>query len=582
MSSKITIVECLIKGTISALGSVIPGAAVPADIIVNAWNEWDKAKKMSEKLAELEAYARTEFQQHLAEIRAELIATNFPQEARATVEAWLGQMPGLISRAWNAPRPSQTTVPDGTRLNQPSDLQVYLSPVWPRFTTGSTPIPGFTLIRPLGVGGYSEVWLAKHENLQREVALKFPLARPVTDGAPARNPLEHERDIQVKLYEAKVRDGILVPLDYRKDNGIECLVYDYVAGGDLTSYIRQLHRLNLPKSELFQRAINVIRLLSQIVAQAHAAGVTHRDLKPANILVDDATPGRERFRVADFGIGALSAQYFLQHGPTGSSTAHTAYLGSCTWDYASPEQKRNSPPSSKDDVHALGVIWYQLLTGRIDHGMHGGWRREIREMGVPEEFITALEDCVLPADKRLADAAALIRAIDVAVLANDEGEKSRIASAKKSELDAENKVKQEAINTLQEKWLELYRYAHRDAWDGYTARWNIVFALSFFMLIPTLILYGLGQELLPMLSWLSIIPLLLCALGIYYSCSRYSVKHEVDRMAYEINLHYGQIECDYLLSYSDYHKYMQFPGKRDFTQTNRGKKDFTQTNRQDD
>ena len=107
--------------------------------------------------------------------------------------------------------------------------------------------------------------------------------------------------------------------------------------------------------------------------------IVHRDIKPANVLIDaNGSP-----RLADLGIGAVAA-------PQAATVQTTAMRGACTPLYASPQQMRGEPACPRDDVFALGVVWYQLLTGELadrpatEHGHRvapldiGELRREIR------------------------------------------------------------------------------------------------------------------------------------------------------------------------------------------------------------
>ena len=110
--------------------------------------------------------------------------------------------------------------------------------------------------------------------------------------------------------------------------------------------------------------------MARIVAFAHgqSPAIVHRDLKPANIFVR-RRDGKLAFKIADFGIGRLSAREALHKLQTGrtrpSERQLNTVLGAYTPLYASPEQMDNGPPDPRDDVHALGIIWFQLQTGRL-------------------------------------------------------------------------------------------------------------------------------------------------------------------------------------------------------------------------
>jgi hypothetical protein len=118
-------------------------------------------------------------------------------------------------------------------------------------------------------------------------------------------------------------------------------------------------------------------------------------------------------RVTDFGIGGAAASQALEQARHGSTTRGelmaTALRGSHTPLYASPQQIKGEPPDPRDDVHALGVIWHQLLTGDLQGGPPAGlWADELEEMGMPRELIRLLGACVASkAEKRPADAGVL-------------------------------------------------------------------------------------------------------------------------------------------------------------------------------
>ena len=127
--------------------------------------------------------------------------------------------------------------------------------------------------------------------------------------------------------------------------------------------------------------------------------IVHRDLKPANILVKPRPGGKWRLRITDFGIGGLAIQQAVAQSRRGSSN-HGEFLtaavrGSYTPLYASPQQMRGEDPDLRDDVYALGVIWYQLLTGDLTTGRPGGeaWKRRLTERGMTPVLLSLLASC---------------------------------------------------------------------------------------------------------------------------------------------------------------------------------------------
>src|SRR5262249_36577493 len=148
--------------------------------------------------------------------------------------------------------------------------------------------------------------------------------------------------------------------------------------------------------------------VAEIVGYAHRQSppIIHRDLKPANILVQPAGENKVTFRVADFGIGGVATRQSIAETRSGAAAGLsllTSVRGAYTPLYASPQQMRGAPPDQRDDVYALGVIWYQLLTADLtrEAPRGGAWVRKLLEKGTPEPFLSLLGSCFEddPADR---------------------------------------------------------------------------------------------------------------------------------------------------------------------------------------
>jgi formylglycine-generating enzyme required for sulfatase activity len=202
-----------------------------------------------------------------------------------------------------------------------------------------------------------------------------------------------------------------------------CLEYELVEGGDLGGLIQAWHRQEGGPTPV-QAARTVLRL-AEIMATAHSANppIVHRDLKPANILVykDGAQTDVIHFKIADFGIGGVAAQQAVRESQIGLSRGKllvSGLQGSYTQHYASPQQMRGDDPDPRDDIFALGVIWWQMLTGELGAGRPGGslWSRRLSEKGMADGLIDLLSACFEeePAD-RPANAGALAKALQQAL-----------------------------------------------------------------------------------------------------------------------------------------------------------------------
>ena len=208
-------------------------------------------------------------------------------------------------------------------------------------------IPGYELLARLGEGGMGEVFLARQLSLDREVAVKLVRRERLTEEWFLER-LEREARLLARL-----RNPHLVTVhDFlRLADGTAAVVMELIEGGSLRDRLREAPS-GLPVAE----ALTVFGQVATAVATAHAEGVVHRDLKPENILFD----AEGKVRVTDFGM-ALSV---TQAGPRLSRTG--AALG--TPGYLAPEQFAGGEPDHRMDIFALGVVLYELLTGRLPLG----------------------------------------------------------------------------------------------------------------------------------------------------------------------------------------------------------------------
>ena len=220
--------------------------------------------------------------------------------------------------------------------------------------------PGFEILGTMHRGGQGIVYRARHVATKRTVALKVPLGSPA---AGTRQAQRFEREIELV---ARLRHPQIVTLYESGRTAAGSDLYfamEYVDGVPVDQYVRA--RLPSPAEGRGPRITRVLTLFLQIcdaVQHAHERGVIHRDLKPGNILVDEAgTP-----HVLDFGVAKLLAQ------ENAADLTHSAeFIG--TFAYAAPEQVLGDPDriDTRSDVYALGVLLYELLTGRMPYETSG-------------------------------------------------------------------------------------------------------------------------------------------------------------------------------------------------------------------
>lgn len=226
-------------------------------------------------------------------------------------------------------------------------------------------VGAYRLIREIGRGGMSSVWLAQRSDgqLQRDVALKLPLQGPRKAEFVER--FKRERDILAtlthphiaRLYDAGVTTA-----------GQPYLAMEHVDGKSLTAYCDDA-RLSIRER---------LRLFLQVLAAvefAHSQLVLHRDLKPPNILV---TP-QARVVLLDFGIAKLLSPDAPSAGASTADPITQFAEGPLTPDYASPEQLAAQPVGTASDIYSLGVVLHEVLVGTRAFGASRVSRRQLEE-----------------------------------------------------------------------------------------------------------------------------------------------------------------------------------------------------------
>lgn len=200
-------------------------------------------------------------------------------------------------------------------------------------------IPGYRVLRLLGRGGMSYVYLGIQEPLDRQVAIKVI------------SPLAQEDEVGMQRFEKEAR--IIAKLQHpgivgihavgRTDMGLLYYVMPYLSRG-------HLGKRDLRNDEV--RIIGVLRALLVALDYAHAQGVVHRDVKPANVLFDH----NNRPLLTDFGIAISKRDHSRM-------TGHGNAVGS--WGYMAPEQARGEQVDGRADLYSVGVLTYEMLCGQL-------------------------------------------------------------------------------------------------------------------------------------------------------------------------------------------------------------------------
>ncbi len=350
------------------------------------------------------------------------------------------------------PNPLPTLTPDLSK--RPSPTQGW--------QPGDRPLPGvdLELVRLIGRGGCGEVWKARNPFLTTAAPVALKVCWRSGES------LRREAALLDRLRQFGSHPGIVRLLTTYLSADPPALVSEFIAGGDLAHWLHAQGRpppgeAGGPAEVVSPKlAAALITQIAEAVRFAHQLQppVIHRDLKPSNILVVSnpttaKSPGRIpiQLKVTDFGIGALATtgatdplpahsltdeslpestlpestlpESSFDGWPAAGSSPHTL-SGASTENlmleegrlaytplYASPQQQRGCPADPRDDLYALGVIWYQLLLGDLAAAAPTGrrWMDRLGERGVPADQIELLAGCLEPeADDRPASVAVLL------------------------------------------------------------------------------------------------------------------------------------------------------------------------------
>ena len=275
---------------------------------------------------------------------------------------------------------------DGTRtLTEPGPGSAVTPPPSSGSLDGARFVPGtvlagrYRIVGLLGRGGMGEVYRAEDLKLGEPVALKFLPAELTLDGAAL---ARFHREVRVARNVA--HRNVCRVFDIGEAGGLHFLSMEYIDGEDLSGLLKRIGRLPRDK------AVELARQICAGLGAAHEAGVLHRDMKPANVMID----GKGRAKITDFGLAQVADEL----------KDKAAFAG--TPAYMAPEQITAGEVSVKTDLYALGLVLYEMFTGKrafadedwrdlMERGGHGG-RPEgaLRQLSRPSSHVEGLDPLV--------------------------------------------------------------------------------------------------------------------------------------------------------------------------------------------
>ncbi len=201
-----------------------------------------------------------------------------------------------------------------------------------------TMVGHYRIVEKIGAGGMGEVFLAEDTKLDRKVALKF-LPSQIAQDADVRTRFTREAKAVAKLD----HPNIVTIHEVGEFNDRPFFAMQYINGKTLQHYCSE-ETLSVGK------IVNLILQIAEGLSKAHAVGITHRDIKSANIIVDQDF----RLKILDFGLATVQGGDALTKA--GSTLGTVAYM--------SPEQAKGSKVDHRSDLFSLGIVMYELVTGR--------------------------------------------------------------------------------------------------------------------------------------------------------------------------------------------------------------------------
>lgn len=324
-----------------------------------------------------------------------------PEEFRETLLAYLELLPEVVRQALRRPGdPEGSSVPEAFAIRRPEDWLLFLPDRLPQFHPGDSPegLENWRVENLRGLGPYAEVWDG-YDDEQPELSpacLKF-----ITE-SKARDTFHRQLAHIQRVLDLDVIQGLIPLRSAFILSDPPCLEYVHMPGYDLANLMNyQRWKGDRPRSE---QAAMIIRRVARTMGNLHRLNppIVHRGLRPSNILLSPTDTGGVSVWVSDIGWGQITSSLSVS-GLDVSQSIRRSLRGSYAPLYWSPQQKAGGPPDPRDDVYAIGIMWYQLLmrdpTTRPPRGID--LAAEFRRLGVSDGLASVLASCVaeVPAER---------------------------------------------------------------------------------------------------------------------------------------------------------------------------------------
>ena len=408
------------------LGDIAKGGNEFLHFVDNIWGRFfkkgDKARpqvEVRQTMEEIAAMPQKEFEKKVEQIVDS--APEFkdkPPEYKASAADYIKRIKTEVNFGFSRPEdPTGATVPAHWAIGRPEEVAKVLPPRFSQIQAGMSPpqAPGWVLTEQLGIGGFGEVWKARGTRMTSTLsAFKFCLD-PVSRDRILAHELENIELVQnelhddphiVNLYEAYIEPDAETPW----------LRFQYVPGGELGGLVATW------PDQLEARATNAVHtigILATTLGKCHlelSKIVVHRDMKPANVLVGP----KGTLKITDFGIGSTQARKAIEEamipGSSSMSPSTLTFLPQVKWArtpiYASPQQRKGLDPHPADDVHALGVMLYQMLKNNLNLELGIDMWQDLEKKYVCKELLEVLYKSVASeADRRFQNGFELAEAL---------------------------------------------------------------------------------------------------------------------------------------------------------------------------